>query len=185
MISTSFSLGSRLGLVFLLIALSWYLVAVRDGPESADTNIFDDMKDLRRLGGDMLAGAGSGSPSSGDKPAGSNAASPMMMDLDAAKKMTQELLSLIRARYELDGPIGSNFFLTANNMKAETWDIMKYKFLVKALDTTGMDKTFLMIFGGRYVNKTNRGFVECLELWLILIFCIVVMLYYYWCIRKP
>lgn len=47
--------------------------------------------------------------------------SSLNVDIPAAKKASQELLSLIRARYELDGPIGSQFFLSANNMGEETW----------------------------------------------------------------
>ena len=54
--------------------------------------------------------------------------SSLNIDFSAAKKQAQDLLSLIRARYELDGPIGSQFFLAANNMAGETWCAVRYIF---------------------------------------------------------
>lgn len=77
------------------------------------------------------------------------------VDLSKAKTMAQELLSLIHNRYELDTQRGSNFFLTTNNMKASTWDMMKYKFLMKIL---GTDKEFLLVFGGSSVTAGHDNY---------------------------
>ena len=77
------------------------------------------------------------------------------VDLPKAKTMAQELLSLIHHRYELDTQQGSNFFLTTNNMKSSTWDMMKYKFLMKIL---GSDKTFLLVFGGSSVTAGHDNY---------------------------
>ena len=38
------------------------------------------------------------------------------LDFDRAKSLSKELLSRIRARYQLDEPIGTHFFNTANNI---------------------------------------------------------------------
>lgn len=38
------------------------------------------------------------------------------IDLGKAKKLAQDLLGLIRARYQLDEPIGAHFFNSANNI---------------------------------------------------------------------
>lgn len=70
-------------------------------------------------------------------------------DFAAAKNQIKELLSLIRNRYELDGPYGGNFFLTANNIDELSWNILKYKFAHKMLL---QNETFLMIFGGSSVT---------------------------------
>ena len=69
-------------------------------------------------------------------------------DLEKAKGIAQDLLSLIFHRYELDGK-GFQFWHTANNIPPEAWDIMKYKFAVKALETK---QHFLMVFGGSSVT---------------------------------
>jgi len=73
--------------------------------------------------------------------------------------------ALLLCRYELDGPIGSQMFLTMNNMKAETFDIMKYKFLKKVLGPPAVDassdnleKAFVMIFGGSSVTAGHDSF---------------------------
>ena len=81
-------------------------------------------------------------------------------DLDKAKEEAQQLLSLIRARYELDGPIGSNFLLTTSNMLGKTFDIMKFKFLKKMLEENKEDKTFLMTFGGSSVTAGHDSKFE-------------------------
>jgi hypothetical protein len=67
------------------------------------------------------------------------------IDIAHAKKLAQDLLGLIRARYQLDEPIGRHFFNTANNIGNNHWDILKYKFAVKILEEKS---TFLMVFGG-------------------------------------
>jgi hypothetical protein len=77
------------------------------------------------------------------------------VDLAVAKGLSQKLLSLIRNRYELHDTRGSQFFLTANNMKAATWDMMKYKFLMKIL---GEDKEFLLVFGGSSVTAGHDNY---------------------------
>jgi len=86
------------------------------------------------------------------------------LDFGPAKKLLQEVLSLIRHRYELDG-IGAMFWLTANNVGAHTWDVIKYKFARKVVDSAlssssssgssnngGGKQQFLMIFGGSSVT---------------------------------
>lgn len=104
---------------------------------SIDGDSIDDVKDRilrsRKLDGTVIPG----------------------VDFDKAKKLAKDLLSLIRNRYELEGPIGSQFFLTANNMAAETWDLMKYKFAVKTLR---QNQTFLMIFGGSSVTAAHDNY---------------------------
>jgi hypothetical protein len=75
------------------------------------------------------------------------------IDLESAKTEAKRILSLIHARYQL-GDKGANFFLSANNMKKETWDIMKYKYLTKMLTKK---QNFLMIFGGSSVTAGHDG----------------------------
>ena len=79
-----------------------------------------------------------------------------------AKDLAQDVLSLIRARYELNGPIGSQFWLTSNNMKIETFNIMKYKFMKKILASPSTknpaEKSFLMIFGGSSVTAGHDSY---------------------------
>ena len=65
-------------------------------------------------------------------------------------------MSLIRARYELDG-MGAQFFLTANNIEAESFDILKYKFAVKMLSPKP-DEDYLMIFGGSSVTASHDNY---------------------------
>jgi len=77
------------------------------------------------------------------------------VDFEKAKAIAKDVLSLIRNRYELGGPIGSQFFLTANNMAASTWDLMKYKYAVKTLKK---DQSFLMIFGGSSVTAAHDNY---------------------------
>jgi len=77
-------------------------------------------------------------------------------DFALARTLAKRVLNLIHHRYELGGPIGSNFFLTANNMKEETWDIMKWKFAKKMVSST--DNKFLMIFGGSSVTAAHDNF---------------------------
>lgn len=76
---------------------------------------------------------------------------PATIDFKEAKGLAQDVLSLIRNRYELDG-IGAMFFLTANNMGAHVWDIIKYKFAKKIVQK---DQQFLMTFGGSSVTASH------------------------------
>lgn len=78
------------------------------------------------------------------------------IDIEKAIEEAQKVLSLIRARYELDGPIGSNFFLTTQNIKADTWDFMKYKYLMKMFSDN--DNEMLMIFGGSSVTAGHDSY---------------------------
>jgi hypothetical protein len=70
-------------------------------------------------------------------------------DFTQAKNQVKQVLSLIRNRYELDGPYGGNFFLTANNIDELSWNILKYKLAHKILL---QNESFLMIFGGSSVT---------------------------------
>lgn len=78
------------------------------------------------------------------------------VDYAKAQALTESLLSLIRARYELDG-MGAQFFLTANNIEAESFDILKYKFAVKMLSPK-LDEDYLMIFGGSSVTASHDNY---------------------------
>ena len=75
-------------------------------------------------------------------------------DFNQARELTIRLLSLIRSRYELHDSVGRNFFLTANNMGENTWDIMKYKFALKVLKK----ETFVMVFGGSSVTAAHDNY---------------------------
>lgn len=77
------------------------------------------------------------------------------IDFTNAKFEAVQLLNLIRTRYELNGPIGSQFFLTANNIGSFQWDILKYKFAKKILEK---DSSFLMIFGGSSVTAGHDNY---------------------------
>ena len=77
------------------------------------------------------------------------------VDFANAIAASQDVLSLIRNRYELDKQQGKNFFLTANNLKAETWDIIKLKFAKKMVEG---NSTFLMIFGGSSVTAGHDNY---------------------------
>ena len=75
------------------------------------------------------------------------------IDTKSAVLLAQGVLNLIRHRYELGG-IGSQFFLTANNIGSHSWDVIKYKFAKKILDG---DK-YLMIFGGSSVTASHDNY---------------------------
>jgi hypothetical protein len=78
-------------------------------------------------------------------------------DLELAKRQLQDVLSLIRARYELTSPIGSNFWLSTANFDSDAWDILKYKFGIRMLqNNTGND--YLMIFGGSSVTAAHDNY---------------------------
>ena len=91
--------------------------------------------------------------------------------LGSAKTLLQDMLSLIRHRYELDGA-GAMFFHTANNIGSHTWDVIKYKFARKIVDSQIKQKTqpqqFLMVFGGSSVtaghdNHYNQSYPFVVE----------------------
>lgn len=69
-------------------------------------------------------------------------------DLGKAKKLAEALISKIYHRYEFHSQY-KIFFLTSSNMGSNTWDIMKFKLMKKALDG---NQRFLMIFGGSSVT---------------------------------
>lgn len=76
-------------------------------------------------------------------------------DFDTAKIELKRVLSLIRNRYELDGPIGSNFFLASNNIGTKAWEVLKYKFAHKIVSK---DESFLMVFGGSSVTAGHDNY---------------------------
>lgn len=78
------------------------------------------------------------------------------LDFVSIKQSISSLLSLIRSRYELDGINGGQFFLSANNINPETWDMLKYKFAMKMLSTK--NETFLMVFGGSSVTAGHDSY---------------------------
>ena len=89
--------------------------------------------------------------------------------MGSAKLLLQDMLSLIRHRYELDGA-GAMFFHTANNIGAHTWNVIKYKFARKIVDSQQKQQPqhFLMVFGGSSVtaghdNHYNQSYPFVVE----------------------
>eukprot|EP01035_Chromulina_nebulosa_P026410 gene26410-34570_t len=78
------------------------------------------------------------------------------IDISNAKLHAKKLLSLIRNRYELNTSIGSNFFLTTNNIGKKAWDILKYRLALKIM--SGGNQSFLMIFGGSSVTAGHDSY---------------------------
>jgi hypothetical protein len=78
------------------------------------------------------------------------------MNLEVAKGLAQDILSIIYRRYELhDSGAGHYFWRTSNNMGEDIWDIIKYKIAKKALDG---GKEFFMIFTGSSVTAGHDGY---------------------------
>lgn len=75
------------------------------------------------------------------------------IDFKEAVILAQDVLNLIRHRYELDG-IGSQFFLASNNVDKHTWDVIKYKIAKKILG----QEQFLMTFGGSSVTAGHDNY---------------------------
>jgi hypothetical protein len=75
------------------------------------------------------------------------------IDFKEAIILAQDVLNLIRHRYELDG-IGSQFFLSSNNVDKHTWDVIKYKLAKKILGR----EQFLMTFGGSSVTAGHDNY---------------------------
>lgn len=75
------------------------------------------------------------------------------IDFKEAIILAQDVLNLIRHRYELDG-IGSQFFLSSNNVDTHTWDVIKYKLAKKILG----QEQFLMTFGGSSVTAGHDNY---------------------------
>ncbi len=82
-------------------------------------------------------------------------ASDDSIDIDKAKTITGQLLSLIYRRYELDSRPGGQFWRTSNNIDVRTWEILKYKIATKMVEGNG---EFLMIFGGSSVTAGHDNF---------------------------
>jgi hypothetical protein len=87
-----------------------------------------------------------------------------------AINQTQRLLSLIRYRYELETPKGASLSKKLANMDMHSWDILKYKFLSKAMGavTRGQPQRFLLIFSNSSVtagldNYFNQGYPAVLN----------------------
>jgi hypothetical protein len=79
--------------------------------------------------------------------------------INECKDAVTTVLDLIRYRYELDDGRGMKLFLTANNIGSVTWDVIKYKFARKILDSAvkGPQK-FLMVFGGSSVTAGHDNY---------------------------
>ena len=71
-------------------------------------------------------------------------------NISHARNVTQDFLSLVRHRYELDKLKGSQYFFTSNNIDTNTWDMMKYKFAKLMIGNIFLDRDddFVMAFGG-------------------------------------
>ena len=76
-------------------------------------------------------------------------------DFTLAKQLSSKVLSLIRARYEIDNVIGSNFIRTTQNIGETTWEILKFKFAKKIVTP---NSNFLMIFGGSSVTAGHDSY---------------------------
>ena len=76
-------------------------------------------------------------------------------DITSAKSVGQKLLSLIYNRYEINGPIGSQFFLTSANIGHSQWDMIKYKIALRALQG---NQTYFMLFGGSSVTAGHDNY---------------------------
>jgi hypothetical protein len=77
------------------------------------------------------------------------------LDFTSTKVLISKLLSLIRNRYELNGPNGGQFLLTTNNINSVSWDMLKYKFATKLLSS---NESYLMIFGGSSVTAGHDSY---------------------------
>lgn len=75
------------------------------------------------------------------------------IDFKDAVVLAQDVLNLIRHRYELDG-IGGQFFLASNNVDRHTWDVIKFKMAKKILGK----EQFLMTFGGSSVTAGHDNY---------------------------
>ena len=76
-------------------------------------------------------------------------------DITSAKSVAQNLLSLIYNRYEMNGPVGSQFFLTSANIGHSQWDMIKYKIALRALQG---NQTYFMLFGGSSVTAGHDNY---------------------------
>jgi hypothetical protein len=70
-------------------------------------------------------------------------------NVDDSIAAAQDVLSIIRYRYELNTTRGFNLFKTLENVGEDTWDLYKYKFAKKILDR---NSEFIMTFGGSSVT---------------------------------
>jgi hypothetical protein len=68
---------------------------------------------------------------------------------EQAIKLAEEMTNLIYQRYEFSVYNRYQFFIGSANIGIQVWDIMKYKFALKILET---NSTYLMIFGGSSVT---------------------------------
>jgi len=97
-----------------------------------------------------------------DRPFPGKDVTPETIDWDKAIEAVQDTISLISNRYELhEGadkvmPNGRKFMMSASNMKAKTWDMIKYKMALKMVDPEY--KKYLMIFGGSSVTAGHDGY---------------------------
>ena len=59
--------------------------------------------------------------------------------LNHTKALANKLLNLIRHRYELGDSVGRSFFLSSNNLADFEWDLLKYKYAAKYLESNAYD----------------------------------------------
>jgi hypothetical protein len=81
---------------------------------------------------------------------------PANIDISNALIKGQEVLSLIKHRYELDTQPGKSFWFSATSMSSHIWDILKYKYASKIVE--GNNQQFLMVFAGSSVTAGHDGY---------------------------
>jgi hypothetical protein len=126
------------------------------GAESIDVSSSSSSGSISKSKGKSNSSGNDSNDSSSGKQLVSTTASGTI-DVAPAKALLKDTLSLIRHRYELDG-IGGMFWLTANNIGASTWDVIKYKFARKIVDAVKNKQQFLMIFGGSSVTAGHDNY---------------------------
>lgn len=83
-----------------------------------------------------------------------------LINFEKAKEEIQRNAHLIYERFEFHNQFRYQFFLGASNLSKKTWDLMKYKFALKAIDAIRLQKnsTFIMIFGGSSVTAGHDNY---------------------------
>ena len=75
-------------------------------------------------------------------------------DIQQAKAHLHSILNIIHQRYVFDDPYYMQLLYVSINIKEQSWDIVKLKFLLKILQ----EESFLMIFGGTSVTAGHDNY---------------------------
>ena len=81
-------------------------------------------------------------------------------DFSKAKFNAERTINLIHQRFEFDFWYYHQFFLGSFNLPYKTWDILKYKVLLKIVEgkVNATPSKFLMIFGGSSVTAGHDNY---------------------------